>query len=92
MSDLISRQVAVDAIEAIPDSNWRSVHYANAIRNIPSAEPVHGEWVTAGHTNGLNGTMWAECSVCGSPGDLWDNYCRVCGAKMDGGVSNGDTD
>ena len=44
------------------------------------AETVrHGKWVVAGNT-----THYYICSVCGEPGDGWDNYCRSCGAKMDG--------
>lgn len=43
------------------------------------AEPVrHGKWVVAGNT-----THYYICSVCGEPGDGWDNYCRSCGAKME---------
>ena len=40
----------------------------------------HGKWVVAGNT-----THYYICSVCGEPGDGWDNYCRSCGALMDGG-------
>lgn len=43
------------------------------------AEPVrHGKWVVAGNT-----THYYICSVCGKPGDGWDNCCRSCGAKME---------
>ena len=97
MSDLIERQAAVEKIlrnkdaKPLNESDYQDgiragldIAYCE-IRDMPSAEPVHGEWVTVGHTNGLNGTCWAECSVCGSPGDLFDKYCRVCGADMRGG-------
>lgn len=39
----------------------------------------HGKWVVAGNT-----TRYYICSVCGKPGDCFDNYCRSCGARMDG--------
>ena len=39
MDDLISRQAAIDAIEAVPDSNWTSKRYSNEIRKLPSAQP-----------------------------------------------------
>ena len=38
-NDIISRQAAIDAIEAIPDSNWTSKRYSNEIRKLPSAQP-----------------------------------------------------
>lgn len=42
MSDLISRQVAIDAIMSVPDGNWTSERYADEIKSIPSAEPKCG--------------------------------------------------
>ena len=42
------------------------------------AEVKHGEWLE----NGAN----YKCSVCGNTESYYtDSYCRVCGAKMDGG-------
>ena len=55
--------------------------YGNDIDNAPTieAEPVrYGEWKVAGNT-----THYYTCSVCGKPGDGWDNYCRSCGALME---------
>ena len=44
------------------------------------AEPVRrGKWNVAGNT-----THYYICSICGKPGDCFDNYCRSCGARMDG--------
>ena len=40
-------------------------------------ERKHGKWVVAGNT-----THYYICSVCGKPGDCFDNYCRSCGARM----------
>ena len=42
------------------------------------AEVKHGEWLE----NGAN----YKCSICGNTESYYsDSYCRVCGAKMDGG-------
>lgn len=41
-------------------------------------EVKHGEWLE----NGAN----YKCSVCGNTESYYsDSYCRVCGARMDGG-------
>lgn len=73
--------------------NWESVEEEHGARtpavvacqslvqNAPTieAEPVrHGEWEVAGNT-----THYYTCSVCGKPGDGFDNYCRSCGALME---------
>ena len=44
MDSLISRQAAIDAIEAVPDSNWTSKRYSNEIRKLPSAQPEQ-RWI-----------------------------------------------
>lgn len=36
-----------------------------------------GEWKIGGKT-----THYHYCSICGKDGDLQDNFCRNCGAKM----------
>lgn len=44
----------------------------------PTVNPArHGRWEVAGNT-----THYYTCSVCGKPGDGFDNYCRNCGALM----------
>ena len=43
-----------------------------------------GRVETASDGNPLRPTVWAVCSECKKPIDLWDNYCRSCGAKMEG--------
>lgn len=55
--------------------------YGDDIDNAPTIDPVrNGRWEVAGNT-----THYYTCSLCGKPGDGFDNYCRSCGAKMDGG-------
>lgn len=62
-------------IDAVPTD-----YYMNLRNHFVNWEPVsHGRWVVAGKT-----THYFICSVCGEPGDGWDNYCRSCGARMDG--------
>lgn len=58
----------------------------NSIREIPAADVVevrHGEWK-------FNKDGSGTCNQCGFTQknvwdyDRWQNYCGVCGAKMDG--------
>lgn len=64
----------------------------------PSAEPVHGEWVVEERDSIYGKKIRLTCSECGDVFDVtesaypYERYCRYCGAKMDGGVSDGDTD
>lgn len=41
MDELIKKQDAIDAIMAIPDSNWTSKHYANAIKAVKPTQ----QWI-----------------------------------------------
>ena len=41
--DLIDRKQAIDAIEKVPDGNWRSIRYSEEIKTLPSAEPLTEE-------------------------------------------------
>jgi len=92
MSDLISRQAAIDALNGEITVTGRSNAEAvksygrlivDRIRCLPSAEPVrHGKWI--GHA----GTIGNECSVCGKWIDVLQgtaemNYCPHCGCRMD---------
>ena len=83
MSDLISRQAAIDAIRASTSKYtgfmememYTDNDAVEAINGVPSAEPVrHGKWVIEdGHVC---------CSECGEISKEY-NYCPYCGAKMD---------
>lgn len=49
------------------------------------AEPVrHGKWMEIVTHNGCTPDYDCVCSLCGSSGAPIDDYCRGCGAKMDG--------
>ena len=96
MSDLISRAAALDAIDferkvLIEQGRLGAehivVHHARRlIEELPgvNAAPVkHGHWI-------FKRRSWAECSECHHDyNDAYDvehadNYCRFCGAIMDG--------
>lgn len=93
MSDLISRQAAIKAIEDLQDCyNGFSDTYDKAciigvIEEVPSIEPVrHGHWIDEGLVDG-NQNRYCRCSECGK-GDTQAisqrvPYCWWCGAKMD---------
>jgi len=86
MADYIDRQMALDAIKyAEPDCEYE------AVEAVPPADvqPVrHGHWIISRF--GAD----ARCSVCGYYfNDAYDmenedNYCRHCGALMDGDMND----
>lgn len=47
---------------------------------------IHGKWVSIG---GNQYTVIRQCSNCHAMYDFTPKYCPNCGAKMDGGCSNG---
>lgn len=77
MSDLISRQAAINAIEntdcELSADAWDEL--TDAIMQLPSAQKK-GEWIIQ------DGAVC--CSECGEPNMEW-NYCPSCGADMRGG-------
>ena len=73
MSDLISRQAAVDALG---DAHFKN--YGNAIlviKDLPSAEPKRGKWA-------VYENLMCVCSECGYETFLGSRYCPNCGADM----------
>ena len=94
MSDLISRQKALDGLKyemkygAVIDQCGLDTAY-DIIEDIPSAEPERktGKWIE--QDDGWDGTYY-ECSCCrepftlidGTPTDNLYNYCPNCGAKL----------
>lgn len=96
MSDLISRQDAVNAVLGITMYQGRvpvdTVMYR--ISKIPSAEPKTGRWVRKekeiNDCDGHRAYYWYECDNCGArpPKDQWGNewhsdFCPKCGSKME---------
>lgn len=94
MSDLISRQAAIDAVnnafdrETLLSGFVRSIA-VRAIRNMPSVEPKHGHWDIEISHDGYQATY--HCSECGHQFKwIYDRvfppvfkYCQKCGAKME---------
>ena len=94
MSDLISRQAAIEALpkpkiceymdEFGAGRNSCASDAEKAIEDVSSADVVpvvHGRW---SHIAYLKGIKVMECSHCGKRVLGSHNYCGNCGAKMDG--------
>ena len=76
MSDLISRQAAIDEIR-----KCRFVVDAiDKIKDLQSAEPKHGKWV---YHYRLKKFVCLECGYEQKHKPEW-KYCPNCGARMDG--------
>ena len=79
----------MNAVEIYEKASWDVEHskitlgeFEERIRALYDVEPVrHGRWLDRTQEPGV-----AECSVCGSAGMFWMNYCPNCGAKMDKGA------
>jgi hypothetical protein len=82
------------ATSLIPQSMDITRGYAIAkdlIRNAPVADVapvVHGEWVPIISYFHGKPTGKYYCSVCHRVEDVKGIYCRLCGARMDGGNKN----
>ena len=99
--EYIRREDAIDYIEGFvtmnkyyhPHSKRTTIPIAEAIARInetPSADVqpvVHGEWETEICDDGYGAYNLFVCSLCGSESAKRFNYCRECGARMDG-ISN----
>ena len=97
MKKYIDLAAAIKAIEAVPQGNWNSTRYANAVKKLPAAHVapvVHARWTRSV----FDGEYY--CSKCGKmTADRHDEmrefegktvialalprYCGFCGAKMD---------
>lgn len=98
MSDLISRQAAIKAIDYLPNcyngysDTYDKVYIIGVLEDLPTIDPVrHGKWIPVNERA-------AKCSLCGE----WEytngrdktgtaiihraikHYCPNCGARMDG--------
>ena len=90
MSDLISRQAAIDAIRGEIEINGYS-HVVDVLEQLPSAQPERktGKWIRHDEIKNVYGGICIECSECGEKyvvqHILDEKYCRNCGAKMEVG-------
>ena len=84
MSDLISRQAVLDALDLL-DKDWRNV-MAYKVEKIPSAEQKKGKWINEPYEKGLYVHRCSNCLKASGigGGDLWFNFCPNCGADMRG--------
>lgn len=93
MSDLISRHAAIEAVRKGCEE-WRGI-FQRCEENIKAieAEPVrHGRWIrvedpryATDREGGLEDAgVSYHCSECGHVGWGSENYCPICGTKMDG--------
>ena len=88
MTDLISRQEAIDAINALHEKPNAWLDSAvDAVMTLPAVESVrHGKWIKADSQQYFRKHYpYFTCSECGYRKDSqkkW-NYCLQCGARMD---------
>lgn len=82
MSDLISRQEALEALTVTEEMDTAELLWllTTRINDLPTIEaiPVRHAHMLSDEDGNI------QCSECGS-GECWGNYCMNCGAKMDGG-------
>ena len=91
MTDLISREEAIDAVEESRRLNhhqdgkeacaheYEHRHFLKILRDLPSAYPKKGKWIKEHLTVYLNGT--ATCSECGGEA-IWNSYGKQCLTKF----------
>ena len=90
MSDLISRQAAIDALHMHlmyrmgTDSNKKRLD--DWINGVPSAQPERkkGEWINRGRIIRCNKCKIGYATVKGMKSALTYNFCPNCGADMRG--------
>ena len=72
-------------IETAPDLRTLSTKtIGKALDNTPTADVRENVKGHIAHAGGKGVTQWFECSECGTPVDITDNFCRCCGADMRG--------
>lgn len=69
-----------------------AVHYGATTAIIEKMPTIEATPVVHGHMEKIEPCRIAvdrQCCSCGTPMGREDNYCPNCGAKMDGGASDG---
>ena len=84
--EYISRETALKDFESCnaENPNWTPQRVKTLLLRQPAAdvaEVVHGRWIP--HDDGV-----FTCSECGNAESNDSYYCRLCGAKMDGGCED----
>ena len=83
MAEYIERETAIETIISEPPDAHYPHWYADKIKAIPAADvaPVrHGRWLCVD----TDTEHFFLCNRCKKKEFLQSNYCRSCGAKMDG--------
>jgi hypothetical protein len=84
MSDLISRQAAIDALEKSKEIYFDRQVIIGAmkgiVRSLPSAQPEEASMILCASKDGVR--LWYQCSACGEPVNVDDNYCCNCGRRF----------
>lgn len=88
-NDLISRAAAIAEVEQWAEHGYEGIHWTGIkamLENQPTVDAVqvvHGRWV--------NRKTWdkAVCSNCSFENAEMTKFCPNCGAKMDGGETDG---
>ena len=87
MSDLISRQDAIDIVHYYIESGYKCDIFQE-LKDLPSAEPETAkvekqEKVYESSDHMFAYETWGECGNCGEPVKQGANYCSWCGMKLD---------
>ena len=86
MSDLISRQAAVDAIKCAIWDKYTAKDAIDAVCNVPPAERKKGRWEVA---IGYDPKRSVMCSECRRMAYEPTPFCPNCGAEMRGEKNDG---
>ena len=76
MSDLISRQAAIEIVRKAKDKS--EAH--RMLVQLPSAQPETAKRIVGKSRDGM--TLWYQCDMCNEPVDVQDTYCRGCGRRL----------
>ena len=87
MSDLISRQAAIEAVMECYDNDELFEVYEEKLRELPPAQPKSGKWIDAVIPNDNGGLLVQVCDQCNTFFPLaytggGHHFCPNCGADM----------
>lgn len=85
MSDLISRQAAIELLNSrVGDLTGTGTYFEKLLNELPSVEAVP---VVHGRLTKIGEEFVYQCSVCHGKMMYKGAYCPNCGAKMEGAES-----
>lgn len=85
MSRLIDADALMKELEREVElaDDWKTAHeIANVVKYFPTIEPqrMRGRWIPTEPDE----PCFYQCSICRRLNDEKDNFCKNCGAKMEG--------